>query len=218
MQVRRGLTRTRRGPARIHWELTRIHRPLALWLGAAIWLLSMIPLGGPLALPRPSSAMAACAGTPTVADAVLFGDVVIVGSVVKLENDDRWATVRVEERWSGARGVPDTIDVHGGPEADASTTTDRTFQLTRYLFVLTPGDGFYVDDACTATRVWTPDLAAYRPAGVSPAPDVVAGSQVTAIDPSSIALVAGLMLALLVAVVAYIVILRARRRPPDWMR
>ena len=104
-----------------------------------------------------------------------------------------------------------------GPR-DASTTTDRIFQLARYLFVLTPGDGFYADDACTATQVWTSDLAAYRPAGVSPAPDVVAGTKVAAIDPGAIALVAALLLALLVAIVAYIVILRARRRPPDWMR
>lgn len=197
--------------------LTRIRRSLGVSLGMAIWLLSAVPLAAPLG-PRADTAMASCAGTPSIEDAVLFGDVVVVGSVVKLDNDDRWATVRVEERWRGARDVPDTIEVHGGPEAAAATTTDRTFQLTRYLFVLTPGEGFYVDDACTATRPWTPDLAAYRPAGVSPAPDVVSGSKVTVIDPASIALGAGLLLALLIAVAAYILILRARRRPPDWMR
>jgi hypothetical protein len=204
---------------------SRIPRPSAVALGVALPLLALllahvpdVPPVGPLALVRPPVALAACGPTPSLADAVLFGDVVIVGSVVKLENDDRWATVRVEERWRGARDVPDTIVVHGGPEPDASTTTDRTYQLERYLFVLTPGDGFFVDDACTATRPWTPDLAAYRPAGVSPAPAVVAGSRVTTIDPGAIALVAALLLALLVAIVAYIVILRARRRPPDWMR
>lgn len=203
----------------------RIRRSLAIGLGVALWLplvalaqLPVIPPGGPLAIVRPPVALASCAASPSLADAVLFGDVVIVGSVVALENDDRWATVQVEERWRGARDVPDTIEVHGGPGADASTSVDRTFQATRYLFVLTAGDGYYVDNICTATRPWTPDLAAYRPAGVSPAADVVAGTQVTAIDPGAIALVAALLLALLIAIVAYIVILRARRRPPDWMR
>ena len=194
-------------------RLPRIGRSLAI--GAAL-VLALLP--GSSAVIRPPVALASCAATPSIADAVLFGDVVVVGSVVKLANDDRWATVRVEERWRGARDVPDTIEVHGGPEVTASTTSDRTFQPTRYLFVLTPGDGFYVDNACTATQLWTPDLASYRPAGVTPAADVVAGSQPTTIDPGAIALVAVLLLALLIAIVAYIVILRARRRPPDWMR
>jgi len=199
-------------------RVRRVGRSLGLGFGLALALLPLVLSAGPMALVRPAVAIASCAGTPSIEDAVRFGDVVVVGSVVKLENDDRWATVQVEERWRGARDVPDTIEVHGGPEPDASTTTDRTFQLTRYLFVLTRGDGFYADDACTATRIWTPDLATYRPAGVSPAPGVEAGSKVTAIDPGAIALVAALLLALLIAIVAYIVILRARRRPPDWMR
>ncbi len=184
------------------------------WLVVALLsaaLASTVPVSVP-------AVAASCASTPSLEDAVLLGDVVIVGSVVGLENDDRWATVRVEERWHGGRDLPDTIAVHGGPGAGASTTTDRTYQQTRYLFVLTRGSGYFVDDACTATRVWTPDLAAYRPAGVSPNAEVVAGTRVTVIDPSSIALVAALLLALLVAIVAYIVILRARGRPPDWVR
>jgi hypothetical protein len=179
----------------------------------------MVALGGWLgAWPGASTAAGSCASVPSIDDALLFGDIVFVGSVVGLENDDRWATVSVEERWRGADAVPDTVVVHGGPEAGTATSVDRVYQPTRYLFVVSQGAGFLVDDACSATRVWSADLASYRPAAVSAAPAVVAGSIVTVIDPAAIALVAALVLALLVAIVAYIVILRARGRPPGWMR
>lgn len=164
------------------------------------------------------AALASCATTPSLDDALLFGDVVFVGSVVGLDNGSRWATVSVEERWRGAADLPDTVSVHGGPGPGEATTLDRVYLKTRYLFVVTRGDGFLVDDICSATRAWTADLASYRPAGVSPAAAVVAGTQVTVIDPGAVALVAALVLALLVAIVAYLVILRARRRPPDWYR
>lgn len=162
--------------------------------------------------------LGSCATTPSLEDALLFGDVVFVGSVVGLDNDNRWATVSVEERWRGASSLPDTVSVHGGPGPGEATTIDRVYQKTRYLFVVTQGDGFLVDDICSATRAWTSDLASYRPAGVSPAAAVVAGTEVTVIDPGAVALVAALALALLVVIVAYVVILRARRRPPEWFR
>ena len=48
-----------------------------------------------------------------------------VGTVVGLENDNRWVKVLVEERWQNADGLPDTVDVRGGPEAGIRTLTDR---------------------------------------------------------------------------------------------
>jgi hypothetical protein len=47
---------------------------------------------------------------------------------------------------------------------------------------------------------------------------VVAGTQVTEFDLDPFLPIAALALALIVAVIAYLVVLRARSRPPDWMR
>ena len=38
------------------------------------------------------------------------------------------------------------------------------------------------------------------------------------VDMGEVAAVAGLLVFLLVAIVAYLYVLRARRRPPDWLR
>ena len=161
---------------------------------------------------------ASCATTPSVGDAVTLGDVVFVGTVLRTENGGRWATVRVEERWKGARDLADTVAVHGGPDPGSSTTLDQVYSPGRYLFVVRNGQGFLVDDQCTATTPWTDDLARLRPAGVSPDPDVVANAQVSELDIRQFMPLAALAGALIVAVMAYLIILRARRRPPDWMR
>lgn len=161
---------------------------------------------------------ASCATTPKIEDAVVLGDIVFVGTVLRTENGGRWATVRVEERWRGARDLADTIEVHGGPEGGSATSVERTFATSRYLFVVTNGPGYLVDNECTATTPWTSDLARLRPIDVSAAPDVVSGAQVTEIDWDRLLPAAALVGALVIAVIAYVVILRARRRPPDWMR
>jgi hypothetical protein len=165
-----------------------------------------------------ASVSASCATSPSIEEAVLRGEVVFVGTVVATENDARWATVTVEERWSGARALGDTVHVHGGPEAGVATTIDRTYLPGRYLFVVRNGPGYLEDDLCTATTPWTADLARLRPAGVTAAPAVASGSPVSSFDPEPFLPVLALLAALLLAVASYVVILRARRRPPDWMR
>lgn len=159
-----------------------------------------------------------CATTPTIDDAVLLGDVVFVGTVLETENSGRWATVRVEERWHGARDLPDTVQVRGGPDPGTATSIDRTYANDRYLFVVARQAGTLVDNQCTGTTAWTDDLARLRPFDVSPAPNVVSGTPVSELNVDRILPVAALAGALVIAVVAYVVILRARRRPPDWMR
>jgi hypothetical protein len=167
----------------------------------------------------PSSVLAACATAPQSAeDAVFFGDVVFVGTVLRTENEGRWPTVRVEERWKGADALADTVVVRGGPEPGAATTTDRTYLPGRYLFVVDNQGGVLVDSACTGTQAWTEDLAALRPANVAPAAVELPTDPLGSIDPGQVAAVAGLLVALLVAIVAYLYVLRARRRPPDWLR
>lgn len=205
-------------------------RPVVLAAALALGLLLRPGVGGPdggtggstgpgglpgLAV---APASASCATTPSIDDAVLLGDVVFVGTVLRTENSGRWATVRVEERWRGARDLGDTVQVRGGPEAGTATPIDRIFATSRYLFVVSQGPGYLTDNQCTATVPWTDDLARLRPIDVSAAPDVTTGAQVTELDMDRLLPTVALVAALVIAVIAYLVILRARRRPPDWFR
>ncbi|OGO56433.1 MAG: hypothetical protein A2V85_03460 [Chloroflexi bacterium RBG_16_72_14] len=165
-----------------------------------------------------SQVSADCAALPSIDEAVLLGEVVFVGTVLRVDNQRRWATVRVEERWRGARDLAGTVEVRGGPEPGTATSVDRLFGIGRYLFVVTRGPDYLSDNACTATTAWTADLARLRPIDVSPAPDVVANATVTELDLDAFMPLVALALALIVAVIAYLVILRARRRPADWIR
>jgi hypothetical protein len=170
-------------------------------------------------LAGPSAALASCATVPRSAeDAVLFGDVVFVGTVLRTENDGRWPTVRVEERWKGARDLADTVVVRGGPEPGTATSIDRTYLPGRYLFVVTAPGGILSDDACSGTRPWSEDLTALRPSGVAPAAVELPTDPLGSVDMGAVAAVAGLLVFLLVAIVSYLYVLRARRRPPDWHR
>jgi hypothetical protein len=117
-----------------------------------------------------------------------------------------------------ADGLGDTVIVLGGPEPGTATTTDRTYLPGRYLFVVDDRGGVLVDSACSGTRAWTDELAPLRPAGVAPAAVEVPTDPLGSINPGQLAAVAGLLVALLVAIVAYLYVLRARRRPPDWIR
>jgi hypothetical protein len=170
-------------------------------------------------LARPVSVLAACPTAPQPAeDAVLFGDVVFVGTVLRTENEGRWPTVRVEERWKGAAGLAETVLVRGGPEPGTATATDRTYLPGRYLFVVRNESGVLADDGCSGTQAWIEELASLRPAGITPAATELPTDPLGSINPSELAALAGLLFALLVAIVAYLYVLRARRRPPDWIR
>ena len=180
---------------------------------------SLVALVLGVSLARPMTVLAACPTAPQPAeDAVLFGDVVFVGTVLRSENEGRWPTVRVEERWKGAAGLADTVRVRGGPEPGTATATDRTYLPGRYLFVVRNENGVLADDGCSGTQAWTDELVRLRPAGVTPAATELPTDPLGSINPADLAAVAGLLFALLVAIVAYLYVLRARRRPPDWIR
>jgi len=184
---------------------------------AAVLVPLLVAVG--LVLAGPPAALASCATAPRSAeDAVLFGDVVFVGTVLRTENEGRWPTVRVEERWKGARDLADTVVVRGGPEPGTATSIDRTYLPGRYLFVVSAPGGVLTDDACSGTRPWTDDLAAFRPPGVTAAAVDLPTDPIGSIDMGQVATIAGLLVFLLVAIVAYLYVLRARRRPPDWHR
>ena len=186
---------------------------------ALVVAVALVALAFGVSLARPMTVLAACPTAPQPAeDAVLFGDVVFVGTVLRSENEGRWPTVRVEERWKGASGLADTIVVRGGPEPGTATATDRTYLPGRYLFVVRNENGVLADDGCSGTQAWTDDLVPLRPAGVTPAATELPTDPLGSINPGDLAAVAGLLFALLVAIVAYLYVLRARRRPPDWIR
>jgi hypothetical protein len=199
--------------------VTRVTGVLARAVAAALVVASLAVLGGaPVAPGGGPAVLAACATVPSLKAAVAEGDVVFVGTVLHLDNQDRWATVRVEERWSGARDLPETVVVHGGPDPGTATGQDRTYLKDRYLFDATGGPEVLQDDACSATTRWTDDLAASRPAGVTPDPDVVNDVRVSEFELDTFLPIVALAGALVVAVVAYLGVLRGRQRPPDWRR
>jgi hypothetical protein len=176
----------------------------ALLLGAA----------GPLA----PAALSACASPPAIEDAVRTGEIVFVGTVTFVENGDRWAVVNVDERWRGADSLPESVQVHGGLEPGTVLGTDRSYELGRYLFVVTDAGDHLADSACSGTRLWTGDLARLRPNGVAAVAPGPGDSPFDMLVSGDVLVVVALVGALLVAIVAYILILRRRQRPPDWRR
>jgi hypothetical protein len=167
-------------------------------------------------VPVATPSLAADCVPRTIEDAQSTPDIMFVGDIVRLENGDRWAVVLVTERWQGAAGVPDTVNVRGGPEEGTAMINDRIYTMGRYLFDVRNFGPYMEDDACSATTPWTEALAQYRPSNVAGSSG--SGSPFDAVDSTTVVLAAGLVLALLIAVVAYILILRRRQRPPDWMR
>ncbi len=120
--------------------------------------------------PAVDPVLASCAPPRPIEESMLLADVVVVGIVTQVENSGRWITVKVEERWRGPESLPETIRVRGGPEPGAATSVDRVFVQARYLLFLTGGPATFTDNACSATVVWTDQLAALRPAGVVACP------------------------------------------------
>jgi hypothetical protein len=195
-------------------DATERARTAARRLGSLLVALLLVFAPGPAATP----ALASCAPPRPVEESLRMADAVLVGTVTHLENGGRWAVVQVEERWRGSETMPDTIEVRGGPEPGTSTSADRVFTGERYLFFLTKGPGYFADNACTATTVWTDDLAAFRPSGVAPAPGTAASPPMGPLDLAVVLPLAALIGALVIALVSYLLILRSRGRPPDWMR
>lgn len=109
---------------------------------------------------------------PSIEDALVRTDIVVVGTVTATRSNGRVATVVVDDVW---KGDPEkVIEVHGGPD-DISPPGpfDQTYPTDgRYLFFLTtpePGGSVtgssarYDDERCSNTQVWTDDVAFFRP-------------------------------------------------------
>lgn len=183
---------------------------------ALLVLLMLVGWSG-ITATAPQPVSASCVQPSTPADSVLTGRIVFVGTVLEVANDGRWARVGVDERWTGADALPAEVQVHGGPGPGTATSTDRAFLPGPYLFVVEDGPGYLADNACSGTVPWTDDLAELRPEGVTPA-GAAAGGEEPPFGGRDMIPIGALVLALLIAVAAYLLILRGRARPPDWMR
>ena len=108
----------------------------------------------------PASTDAICATAP-MPDALRDAPVVFIGIVTATENRGATATFLVKEIWRGPTLTP-LIKVHG---ADPGTTEEGLTWQEGVEYVVMPrlvGDRLE-DHACSNSRPWTEDLAAFRP-------------------------------------------------------
>jgi len=172
------------------------------------------------ALSAPAAATASCMMPPALEEAVKSSDVVFVGTVTSTTNRNTWAEVQVDEIWRGP-DLPARVVVKGGPEGNAVTSVDRSFEVgVKYLFVpyVDPNGGPIAgqvlnlqDNSCSSTTPWTAELAPLRPADTRQAIGTVASDE--GFDAGG--LVAPLALALVVAVALVGAGLLARGRQSD---
>jgi len=165
----------------------------------------------PLLLSFAAPALASCIQPVPIEEAIKSADSVFVGTATSLSNNDRWATVAVEEVWTGPDLAP-IVEVHGGPGGNTASSIDRMFTArAKYLFVVSIAEGQLSDNACSSTMEWEPDLANIRPASAhppvsaTPEPDPAAP-----FDPASLLLPGALILAAGVVVFGAALVLRRR--------
>jgi hypothetical protein len=110
------------------------------------------------------SASASCVPPPPLERSLADAPIVFVGTVVRVTNQGRTATFRVEDVWKGE--VAGTVVVHGGQEgANVWSSVDRTYRKgKRYLVVPYRSQrDVFLDNACSPTREYASGLDAFRP-------------------------------------------------------
>jgi hypothetical protein len=111
---------------------------------------------------------ASCVVFGTDAEMLAAAESVFVGRVVATTNQDRWASVGVEELWHGP-DLPVVVEVRGGEEPGAASSVDRQYQSgSRYLFAVDVRDGELHDNACSMTQSWEDGLLRLRPVDARP--------------------------------------------------
>ena len=180
--------------------------------------LGLVPVIATLALlTTPGMTLADCMQPPPIQEALNSAQIVFVGTVTSTTNRESWATVRIAEVWKGP-DQPVSVLVKGGPDGNAATSVDRTYQVgVQYLFFPLvnpdteplPGAAFALtDNACTSTTPWSDGLAALRPSDARAPLAAAEGDSGSDFG----GLIAPLGVALLVAAVLLLVGLAARGR------
>lgn len=97
-------------------------------------------------------ALASCAEIPDIETAYADAEVVFIGVVTDISNNDRTVTMDVEEVWKGP-SLPETVVVNGGPlDSNAFTSVDRTFESGTYIVFPVNSSPPFDDNACTLTQ------------------------------------------------------------------
>lgn len=119
-----------------------------------------------------AAAVASCAVQLPLTQSLAASSVVFTGTVVAVDGGDRIATVLVDEVWKG-EPLPEQVEVRGGPgDPQSITSVDRSFARgDKYLFVPINDTPPFQDNACTATREYSPELESSRPLDGSEAAD-----------------------------------------------
>jgi hypothetical protein len=126
----------------------------------------------------PSAANASCVLLPDGAELWRTADAAFVGTVVAVDNNARWARVKVEEVWTGP-DQPAEVVVRGGPgDPGMGTSVDRTYEVSvRYLFAVMVVEGNLEANACSGTtQADSIDRDAMRPDAVRNPTDDGAGT------------------------------------------
>jgi hypothetical protein len=131
------------------------------WLATAVALAAVAVAGvGPAA--------ASCALSADPVDAVNSAPILFVGKVTRVTNAARTAEVSVLEVWRGP-DQPQVVVVHGGPDGNAATSVDRTYEEgVTYLFFpsVAAGSTQMQDSACSNTTPYDNAISDLRPPDV----------------------------------------------------
>ena len=149
-----------------------------------------------MAAARSDPSQASCAAVPGVPSSGVAGaPLVFVGTVTGTADQERTATVHVDEVWTGQRLQPE-VTLHGSPDLSAAATSvDRHYQTGhQYLFApASPSGPPYDDNSCTMTREFTAEAASLRPANIIRYPAAPPGSPVLLVAAVAVATAAGLL-------------------------
>lgn len=146
-------------------------------VAARVLVVSVLAAASVALVPQPASA--SCAELPDLETAFAEADVVFIGLVLDLTNNDRTAVMEVEQVWKGPQ-LPDVVTVTGGPaDANMFTSVDRTFGVGTYIVFPVNSAPPFEDNDCTLTQRTTAALDVINPFVGDPTEAAIVGEGVT---------------------------------------